>query len=149
MSSKNFRPVNIGDVLQYRLLTSEEIASLMQYYLTQGDTPWNLYSISDQVADKFYQQVIAAENHNAIYKVTLLKLIFFDLSDLRETHLKGKPAHLVFHADTIKDCMTTSIVLILITVKHYLARLIMKNYPFILLLEHMMSFNTLYNKLQT
>jgi hypothetical protein len=29
--------------------------------MTQGDTPWNPSSFSDQVADKFYQQVIDNE----------------------------------------------------------------------------------------
>jgi hypothetical protein len=32
--------------------------------LTQGDTPWNPSSFSDQVADKFYQQVIDNEQKN-------------------------------------------------------------------------------------
>jgi hypothetical protein len=35
----------------HRLPTTEEINSLKQYYLTQGDTPWNLSSFSDQVSD--------------------------------------------------------------------------------------------------
>jgi hypothetical protein len=78
--------------------------------LTQADAPWNPSSFSDQVADKFYQQVIDAENHYAMNEFILPKLIFFDPSDLRETRLKGKPAHLIFHADTIKDCMIHSIV---------------------------------------
>jgi hypothetical protein len=43
---------------EYRLPTTEEINSLNQYCLTQGDTPWNPSSFSDQVADKVYQQVI-------------------------------------------------------------------------------------------
>jgi hypothetical protein len=30
--------------------------------LTQGDIPWNPSSFSDQVADKFYQQVIVIDN---------------------------------------------------------------------------------------
>jgi hypothetical protein len=44
-------------------------------------------------------------------EVTLPKLIFFDPSDLRESHLKGNSAHLIFHADTIKDCMANFIFL--------------------------------------
>jgi hypothetical protein len=95
---------------RHRLPTSEEIASLKQYNLTQGGTPWNPSSFSDQVADKFYQQVIEAENHNVMNEVTLPKMMFFDPSDLIETHLKGKPVHLIFHADTIKDGMINSIV---------------------------------------
>jgi hypothetical protein len=70
--------------------------------------PWNPSSFSHQVADTFYQQVIDAENHNTMNEVTIPKLIFFDPSDLRETHPKGKPAHLIFHADTIKDFMINS-----------------------------------------
>jgi hypothetical protein len=42
---------------KHRLPTTEEINSLKQYCLTQGDTPRNPSSFSDQVADKFYQQV--------------------------------------------------------------------------------------------
>jgi hypothetical protein len=33
--------------------------------LTQGDTPWNPSSFSDQVADVFYKQVIDTESYNA------------------------------------------------------------------------------------
>jgi hypothetical protein len=43
---------------KHRSPTTEEINSLKQYCLTQGDTPWNPSSFSDQVVDKFYQQVI-------------------------------------------------------------------------------------------
>jgi hypothetical protein len=43
---------------KHRLPTTEEINSLKQYCLMEGDTPWNRSSFSDQVADKFYQQVI-------------------------------------------------------------------------------------------
>jgi hypothetical protein len=49
-----------------QLPTAEEINSLKQYYLTQGDTPWNQSSFSDQVADKFYQQVIDNEQKNSL-----------------------------------------------------------------------------------
>jgi hypothetical protein len=39
---------------KHRLPTTEDINSLKQYFLTQGnDTPWNPSSFSDQVADKF------------------------------------------------------------------------------------------------
>jgi hypothetical protein len=57
-------------------------------------------------SDKFYQQVIEAENHNARNEVTHPRLIFFDPSDLRETCLKGKPVILIFHADTTKGNST-------------------------------------------
>jgi hypothetical protein len=40
---------------KHRLPTTEEINSLKQYYLMQGDTPWNPSLFSDQVADSFYQ----------------------------------------------------------------------------------------------
>jgi hypothetical protein len=51
---------------KHRLPTTEEINSLKQYCLTQGDTPWNPSSVSDQVADKFYQQVIDNEQKNSL-----------------------------------------------------------------------------------
>jgi hypothetical protein len=40
---------------KHRLPTIEEINSLKQYCLMQGDTPWNPSSFSDQVSDVFYQ----------------------------------------------------------------------------------------------
>jgi hypothetical protein len=43
---------------KHRLPSTEEINSLKQYCLTQGDTPWNPSSFSDQDTHKFYQQVI-------------------------------------------------------------------------------------------
>jgi hypothetical protein len=51
---------------KHRLPTTEEINSLKQYCLTQDDTPWNPSSFSDQVADKFYQQVIDNELQNSL-----------------------------------------------------------------------------------
>jgi hypothetical protein len=50
---------------KHRLPTTEEINSLKKFCLTQGDTSWNLSSFSDQVADKFYQQVIDNEQNNS------------------------------------------------------------------------------------
>jgi hypothetical protein len=50
----------------HRLPTTKEINSLKQYCLTQGDTPWNPSSCSDQVVDKFYQQVIDNEQKNSL-----------------------------------------------------------------------------------
>jgi hypothetical protein len=44
--------------------TTQEVNSLQQYFLAQGDTPWNPSSFSDQVADKFHQQVIDNEQQN-------------------------------------------------------------------------------------
>jgi hypothetical protein len=51
---------------KHQLPTTEEINSLKQYCLTQGDTPWNPSSFSDQVADMFYQQVIDNEQKNSL-----------------------------------------------------------------------------------
>jgi hypothetical protein len=51
---------------KHRLPITEEINSLKQYCLTQGDTPWNLSSFSDQVFDKFYQQFIDNEQKNSL-----------------------------------------------------------------------------------
>jgi hypothetical protein len=51
---------------KHRLPTTEEINSLKQYCFTQGDTPWNPPSFSDQVADTFYQQVIDNEQKNSL-----------------------------------------------------------------------------------
>jgi hypothetical protein len=48
--------------IEHRLPTTEEINSLKQYCLTQGDTQWNPLSFSDQVADRFYQQNIVIDN---------------------------------------------------------------------------------------
>jgi hypothetical protein len=39
---------------KHRLPTTEEINSLKQYCLTQRDSPCNLSSFSDQVADRLY-----------------------------------------------------------------------------------------------
>jgi hypothetical protein len=100
--------------------------------LTQGDTPWSPSSFSDQVADKFYQYIIEGENYNARNEVTHPKLTFFDISDLRETHLKGKTVHLIFHADSIKECTINSKVLTSTDLHNsnaLLARLIMKSIP--------------------
>jgi hypothetical protein len=49
---------------KHRLPTTEEVNSLKQYFLTQGDTPWNS-SFSDQAANKFYQQVFDNEQNNS------------------------------------------------------------------------------------
>jgi hypothetical protein len=52
---------------KHRLPTTEEmINSLKQYCLMQGDTPWNPSSFSDQVADKFYQQIIDNDQKNTL-----------------------------------------------------------------------------------
>jgi hypothetical protein len=83
--------------------------------LTQGDTPWNPSSFSDQVADKFYQQVIDNEQKNSLntksdhssdIKVDLVqqdipKLSYFDPSDAHDTNVKVEYANLVFHFDSL------------------------------------------------
>jgi hypothetical protein len=51
---------------KHRLPSSEEINSLKKYCLTQGDTPWNPSSFSDQLAGKFYLQVIDNEQNNSL-----------------------------------------------------------------------------------
>jgi hypothetical protein len=98
-----------------RLPTTEEINSLKQYCLTHGDTPWNPSSFSDQVADRFYQQVIDNERKNSLNtksdhscnsKIDLVeqdipKLLHFDRTDAHDTNVKGKYANLVIHLDTI------------------------------------------------
>jgi hypothetical protein len=100
---------------KHRLPTTEEINSLKQYCLTQGDTPWNPSSFSDQVADRFYQQVIDNERKNSLntksdnssgIKVDLVeqdipKLSYFDPSDANDTNVKGNHANLVFDLDTV------------------------------------------------
>jgi hypothetical protein len=50
---------------KHQLPTTEEINSLKQYCLTQGDTTWNPSSFSDQDADKFYQQFIDNERKSS------------------------------------------------------------------------------------
>jgi hypothetical protein len=87
---------------KYRLPTIEEINSLKQYCLTQGDTLWNPSSFSDQVADKLYQQIMDNEQKNILnaksdyssdIQVDLVeqdipKLSFFDPSDAHDTNVK-------------------------------------------------------------
>jgi hypothetical protein len=81
----------------------------------QGNTPWNPSSFSDQVADKFYQQVIDNEieyslntksDNSSDIEVDLVeqdipKLSYFDPSDAHDTNVKGNHASLVFHLDTV------------------------------------------------
>jgi hypothetical protein len=100
---------------KHRLPTTEEINSLEQYCLTKGDTQWNPSSFSDQVVDKFYQQVIDNEQKNSLnkksdhssdIKVDLVeqdipKLSYFDPSDAHDTNVNRNHENLVFHLDTI------------------------------------------------
>jgi hypothetical protein len=43
---------------ELRFPTTEEVNSPKQSCLTHANTPWNLPSFSDQVTDKFHQQII-------------------------------------------------------------------------------------------
>jgi hypothetical protein len=113
---------------KYRLPTSEGIAYLKQYCLTQGDVPWNPSSFSDQMADKFYQQVIETENYNirlgftskdpsviVVDKVNQhkqLKLSFYDPAEMHLNEITGKPAHLVLHADSVQKTNVEDLVLV-------------------------------------
>jgi hypothetical protein len=100
---------------KHRLSTTEEINSLKQYCMTQGDTPWNSSSFSDQVAEKIYQQVIDNEQKNSfiiksdyisgitvdLVEQDIPKLSYFDPSDNHRTIDKGNHENLVFHLDTV------------------------------------------------
>jgi hypothetical protein len=72
----------------HRLPAKEDMMSLQQYCLTQGDTPWNPSTFTDQVADVFYKQVIDTESYNA----NSMKLFPYDPSDTYENSIIGKPA---------------------------------------------------------
>jgi hypothetical protein len=96
---------------RHRLPTAEDIALLKQFCIIQGNTPWNPSAFSDQMADKFYQQVIDTENYNTCLDSTTKscplqyngqKVSFYDPSDLLMNNTKGKPAHLTFHADSVQ-----------------------------------------------
>jgi hypothetical protein len=139
---------------RYNLPITDEIATTKQFCLTQGDAPWNTSSFSDQVADKFYQQVIDTENYNA--SSTNLpdtstaqanqnnsKLSFYDPSYLLANNLKCKPAHLVFYTDTVQytninyTVPTNTDPTIL---KLYVVQSIMKNCHLIFHLDQMRSY---------
>jgi hypothetical protein len=62
--------------------------SLQQYCLTQGDTPWNPSTFTDQVADVFYKQLIDMESYNA----NSMKLFPYDPYDSYENSTLRKPA---------------------------------------------------------
>jgi hypothetical protein len=62
---------------KHRLPTKEDIMSLQQYCLKQGDIPWNPSTFTDQVADVFYKQVIDTESYNA----NSMKLFPYDPSE--------------------------------------------------------------------
>jgi hypothetical protein len=109
-------PLNFaGCMIQFRhsIPTIDQIAELKQYCLTQGNAPWNAFSFSDQVTDKFSQQFIDTESYNASstnlpddstveVRQNNLKRSFYDPSDLLEYNLKSKPAHLVLYTDKVQ-----------------------------------------------
>jgi hypothetical protein len=143
---------------KHRLPTTKEINSIKQYSLTQGDTPWNPSSFSDQVADRFYQQVIDNEQNNSLntksdhssnIKVDLVgqdisKLSYVDPSDAHDTNVKGKHADLVFHLDTVAMKNSNDLNQLnkdSFIAKHYLLKLTMKKYHPTLHSTHMMLYS--------
>ena len=80
------------------------------------------------MADKFYQQVIETENYNIRLgstsidpPVTVVDKVsqhnrqtmpFYDPADLYMHNVNGKPAHLVFHADSVQKTNVEDSVLV-------------------------------------
>jgi UDP-3-O-[3-hydroxymyristoyl] glucosamine N-acyltransferase len=80
------------------------------------------------MADKFYQQVIETENYNirlgftskdpTVTAVDIVsqhnhqKMLFCDPADLQMNNVNGKPAHLVFHADSVQKTNVEDSVLV-------------------------------------
>jgi hypothetical protein len=91
---------------KHRLPTKDEFTSIKQYCLTQGDTPLNLSSFSDQVADKFYKQVIDTDFNSA----NTLKLFPSDPADMHKKSLLGKPAKLIFNLNSVMKTQVNHIV---------------------------------------
>jgi hypothetical protein len=79
------KSVHYVSVFQTTIAAKEEFTSLKQFCLTQGDNPWNPSSFSDQVADKFYKQVVDTESCNA----NNLKCSPYDPSDTHKNGLNG------------------------------------------------------------
>jgi hypothetical protein len=94
------------DTFKQRLPTQKEFTSLKQYCLTQGDTPWNPFSFSDQVADKFYKQVTDTELNNA----NSLKLFPNDPSNMHKNSLLGKSAMLIFSPNIVMKAQVSHMV---------------------------------------
>jgi hypothetical protein len=92
--------------LKHRLPTQEEFTSLKQYYLTQGDTPWNSSSFSHQVADKYDKQVIDTDFNNA----NTLTLFPYDPADMHKQSLLGKPAKLIFIPNSVMKTQVNHLV---------------------------------------
>ena len=109
---------------KHRIPTSDEVGSLNQHCLSQGETPWNPSSFSDQVINKFYQQVISHEKYNVNLNSKLNpssesdsetvrkhppQSTFFDPSDAIGNMLKGKSAYLIFHTDTLHQASVSNV----------------------------------------
>jgi hypothetical protein len=87
-------PLDLAECMghfKHRLPTVEDMSSLKQYCLTHGDTPWNPSSFSDQMADKFYQQVIDTESYNTCLDPNHRSqtLSFYDPSDSQIDNIPG------------------------------------------------------------
>jgi hypothetical protein len=111
-------PLELADCMihfKHRLPTTKEVNSLKQYCLTHNDTPWNPSSFSDQVVDKFCQQVIidneqknslnTKSDYSSDIEIDLVekgipKFSYFDSYDVHSKNIKGKYANLVFHIHT-------------------------------------------------
>jgi hypothetical protein len=115
---------------KHRLPTKGEIMSLTKYCLTQGDTPWNPSSFSDQVADVFYKQIIDTESHSA----NIMKLFPYDPSDNYENSICPKMSMKVQFAHAMP----------IHTDPHYInalpSNIDYKRLSLILHLDHMMSY---------
>ena len=81
------------------------------------------------------------------------QLTFFDPSDAIGNMLKGKPAYLIFHVDTVHQESVSNIMPT--TTDPHLSKALpgkidceRKDYHHILLSDHMMSYSTLYGKLR-
>jgi hypothetical protein len=81
-------------LLQLKIPDGQSIlfSSLRQFCFKKGDTLWSPSSFSDQVADKFYKQVVDTES----YKANSLKLFFYGPSNARQHGLNGRPAMRMF-----------------------------------------------------
>jgi hypothetical protein len=104
--------LDVWYIFEIDCLTPEDVESRKQYFSTQGDTPYNFSSLSDQVASKLYPHVINAGNYYAsstnlpvtsTFEVNKnnLKLSFYDPSNIFTNNIKVKPTYLLFYKDTL------------------------------------------------
>ena len=102
---------------KHRLPTSEECESLKRYRLNLGDIPENVSAFSDQMGDKFYQQVLNNEHVSTslnsksdlspdTVKLSPKKVIpylsYIGPSDVSSSILNERPVSPVFHADSVQ-----------------------------------------------